>query len=283
MSVDVLAAQYQRQLPVHPPISRSARSSRASQHAPPYPLTQASTSSASTALIKSRREPDTLYPAKTTIMDVASRPKVQRSDTESTSFSGPTAYGTQSIPPTQYCLYALDLQRHPSQALSSSITDRSTPYCPYCNRDLNLSPGRSWEIFKDDDGTERRFHIQNRFVVKCHRDGVDGGYACVLCSKSANVDTVCGDVKALIRHVWIDHSAVELDLEEDVEEVVEKSNRRRRDSMLSFTEPPRRGDRRSVSLGPSRGKASRRSTVEREVETIEIRPLRRDRDRDRDA
>lgn len=164
----------------------------------------------------------------------------------------------------------MDLQRHPSQNLHSSITDEGSPYCPYCRRELNLSPGKSWEIYKDDEGTERKFRIVNRFVVKCHRNSVDGGYSCVLCSKGQSVETVCGDAKALIRHVWMDHGVGELELEEDVIEVVEGAERRRRDSMLSFTEP-RKGDRRSMSLGPARRRTRRRvPEFEREVETVEV-------------
>lgn len=90
----------------------------------------------------------------------------------------------------------------------------------------------------------------------------------MLCSNGASVDTVCGDVKALIRHVWMDHGVGELELEEDVVEVVEKVVERRRDSGLGS------GSRRSVSLGPSRGKSRRR--LEREVETLEYRIPRRE-------
>lgn len=192
-----------------------------------------------------------------------------RTDTESTAFSGPTAYGTETTLHSNFCLYALDLQRHTSQPLASSITSDPSPYCPYCKRSLHLSPGRSWEIFKDDGVRERCFHVQNRFVVKCHREGADGGYSCVLCAKSDSHETVCGDVKALVKHVWQDHDIAELDAEHDVVEIVEKVPERRRDSVMSP------GSRRSFSLGPSRGGRRR---LEREVETLEIRAPRRDRD-----
>lgn len=121
---------------------------------------------------------------------------------------------------------------------------------------------------------ERAFRVQNRFVVKCHRDSVDGGYSCVLCSNGGTEETVCGDVKALIRHVWMDHGVGELQLEEDIVEVIEKPSRRR-DSVVSYSESRGRGDRRSMSLGPSRGKG-RRKLIEREVETVEFRSPRRD-------
>lgn len=274
-AVDVLAAQRQRQSLTPQPISRSGTTPvqrTAGLPSPPYPATIAPASSnMSLALIKSKHEPEVAnispYPSKTTVLD---RPGIPRSDTESTTFSGPTSYGNESTPQTQYCLYALDLQRYRSQLLSASITSDPSPYCPYCKRTLRLSPGKSWEVVKEDESTERCFRVQNRFVVKCHRNSVDGGYSCVLCSKGSSVDTVCGDVKALIRHVWMDHSVAELKSEEDIIEVIDKldhrSNDYRRDSGLDF------GSRRSVSLGPSRGKGRRR--YDREADTLEIRSRR---------
>lgn len=91
----------------------------------------------------------------------------------------------------------------------------------------------------------------------------------MLCAKSDSHETVCGDVKALVKHVWQDHDIAELDAEHDVVEIVEKVPERRRDSVMSP------GSRRSFSLGPSRGGRRR---LEREVETLEIRAPRRDRD-----
>jgi hypothetical protein len=111
--------------------------------------------------------------------------------------------------------------------------------------------------------------VQNRFVVKCHREGADGGYSCVLCATSASHETVCGDVNALVKHVWQDHDVRELEGEPDVVELVEKTPERRRDSAVAPS------SRRSFSLGPSRGGRRR---LEREVETLEIRVPRRERE-----
>jgi hypothetical protein len=203
------------------------------------------TSSASTALVVSRHEPPdeysrTVHPAKTTSL---SRPSVPRTDTESTAFSGPTSYGTETTLHSNFCLYAVDLQRHGSQSLASTITSDPSPYCPYCKRSLHLSPG------------------------------ADGGYSCVLCATSASHETVCGDVNALVKHVWQDHDVRELEVEPDVVELVEKTPERRRDSGVAPS------SRRSFSLGPSRGGRRR---LDREVETLEIRAPRRERERERD-
>ncbi|KAF2741323.1 hypothetical protein EJ04DRAFT_480599 [Polyplosphaeria fusca] len=279
-SVDILAAQHQRQRALLPPASRSRRLSGSRSAAPvpalPYPVTEAATTSgASTALVKSTRDrsiPRSSGPAKTTILDVGSRPKALRTDTESTSFSGLTSFDNSfdnsSVPGGLYCPYAVDLQRHPDQPLHSTLMSSDEPYCSHCRRILNLSPGKSWEVYKEDEGTRRLFHIQNRFVVKCHRESADGGYCCILCTRAATIDTVCGDVKALVRHVWMDHGVGEFELEEDIQEVADKpTGRRRRDSVISNRPESRRQDsRRSVSLGPGRRNDRRFS---REVETYE--------------
>lgn len=274
-AVDILEAQHQRQAAALPHIPRSTQSPARTGFQPPYPAT--TVLSTSTALVKSRHG-ETIPPVDTatvvnpTIADIRSRPDVNRTDTESTSFSGMTSYDTSDSPPPIYCPYAEDLQRRPSQEMASTITDTSVPYCPYCRRELNLAPGRSWEIYKNSHGSERCFRLQNRFVVKCHRDGVNGGYLCFLCTKHSNVGTVCGDVKALVRHVWMDHTASELETDEDIVPVLDGVDRRR-DSGASFADQRKGSSRRSMSLGPGKG---RRRIIEREVETLEIRSPRRD-------
>lgn len=258
-SVDILADQRQRQLAVKPIEQRPPSTTTPIQRAPPYLSIPVpfSTAASSTELHRSRLE--SKNSAKTTTLTLVERPKPRRTDTEST-VSGISSDGTKSVPQASYCRYAVDLQKEAARPLAASITDAVEPYCPYCRRLLHLEPGKSWEIFKSDDGLERRYRIQNRFVVKCHRNSVDGGYCCVLCSRSGSVDTVCGDVKALIRHVWMDHEVPELDAEGDIVEVVEDV-RRRRDSLLSFKEERRGWDRRSTSVGPSRRKSLRRPDV----------------------
>jgi hypothetical protein len=122
------------------------------------------------------------------------------------------------------------------------------PHCPHCKNSLHLSPGKAWEVRKDDHGDERRFQISNRFVVKCHRDGADGQYTCVLCTRHTDEVAICGDVKTLIKHIWGEHSIAELKHEEDITEVVELAGEHRRDSGLGHSTS--RGSRRSASVGP---------------------------------
>jgi hypothetical protein len=253
-SVDILAAQIQRQqedLPLTPRSSHSPMGRSNASQATPYPIASHVTSSSSTSLVRYQEpsRPRSGSPVNTTIMQWSGRHKVDRTDTDTTSMTGPTSYGMKSAPHDFYCLYAIDLQRHRDQPLAPSITSDSVPYCPHCKHTLHLSPGRAWEVCKDDNGDERCFQVSNRFVVKCHRDNADGQYTCVLCSRHADAVTVCGDVKALIKHIWEDHSIAELKHEEDITEVVELAVERRRDSGLSHSAS--RSSRRSASVGPS--------------------------------
>jgi hypothetical protein len=137
-----------------------------------------------------------------------------------------------------------------------------------------MSPGKAWEICKWDMDCERTFQVQNRFVVKCHRDGPDGQYACVICSEYASCDTVCGDVKALVKHLSDDHDIRELKHEQDIVEVIEQPVGSRRDSGTAHGSV--RGSRRSASLAPSR----RRKSVpmyerESEVDVYDAKSFRR--------
>ncbi|KAF9698948.1 hypothetical protein EKO04_002919 [Ascochyta lentis] len=184
-----------------------------------------------------------------------------------------TSYGTRTDADSLYCTYASDLERHRSQQLCSSITHEPTPSCPHCRRTLHLSPGKAWEILKNDTGYERCFQVSNRFVVKCHRSGPDAGYACILCSRADDDVTICGDVKALVKHICEDHKTAQLKAEEDITEVVELAlAERRRDSGLAHSTS--RSSRRSASAG-SRRRGSRPHAYDREVEAIEIRLPRR--------
>lgn len=276
--VDILAAQLQRQQASLPPTPRSSHSPVDHSHtskAPPYPITATVTNSTSTSTSLVRYQepirPRSGSPVNTTVIDEwRGRPKVDRTDTDTTSLTGPTSYGMKSAPHELYCLYAIDLQRHRDQQLASSITSDPVPCCPHCKRTMHLSPGKAWEVRKEDAGYERCFQVSNRFVVKCHRDNADGQYTCVLCSQHADVDTVCGDVKALIKHIWEDHSIGELKHEEDITEVVELVDRRR-DSGLGHSTS--RSGRRSASLGPSTWRS--KSEYDRHADTYERSSSRR--------
>lgn len=275
-SVDILAAQVQRQRSAMPPTPRSSRSPARTAsivRSPPHPANKTDMTSTVTSLVKykDQNRPRAGSPVNTTILEWRGKPKMDRTDTDTTSVTGPTSVGMKSEPHELYCLYAIDLQKHRSQQMATSITSDSAPSCPHCRQTLQLSPGKAWEIRKNEDGSDRIFQVSNRFVVKCHRDNNDGQYSCILCSDHTDSVSICGDVKTLIKHIWEEHSIGDLKHEEDITEVVDLPVDRRRDSGLGYSSS--RSVRRSASLGPSR----RRNTLarEREVDTYEFRSSRR--------
>lgn len=222
-----------------------------------------------TALVSYRGPPRVRSgsPANTTIL---SKGRAAMIDVDTRSLA---SHGTRTDHDSLYCSYANELEQHRSQQLSSSITNDPTPSCPHCRRTLHLSAGRAWEVLKNDTGYERCFQISNRFVVKCHRSGPDAGYACILCSRADGDVTICGDVKALVKHICEDHNTAQLKGEEDITEVVELAlGERRRDSGLGHSTS--RSSKRSTSVG-SRRRGSRAHVYDREVEAIEIRLPRR--------
>jgi hypothetical protein len=253
-----------------PSHSPSYHTSHAPSRALTLPPTGTGTKSASTALMK-YDAPRTSHmrsssPVNTTILDWR-----DRTATDITSMTGPTSTSMQSASDDLYCSYAVDLQRDGTKSLSACITSNPSPYCPHCKGDLHMSPGKAWEISKWDNDCERTFQVQNRFVVKCHRDGPDGQYCCVICTKYADADTVCGDVKALVKHLSDEHDLRELKHEEDIVEVIEQPVSRR-DSGIGYGSA--RGSRRSASLASSRRRKSLPG-YEREVDIFEVGRSRR--------
>jgi len=118
-----------------------------------------------------------------------------------------------------FCIYALDLQNHPTQPLADAFRKGGNNRCSYCSTHIPVRAGSSWEITKDDRDAEKIFHIENRFIVKSHREG--HGFACVLCAKNrkSSVDVICGSVKTLVEHVWDEHEVEDYKLEVDIREV----------------------------------------------------------------
>jgi hypothetical protein len=268
-------ATHHTQLHVPSP-TPSHHTSHAPSRALTLPPTVTGQSSNSTALMKYQEPPRSSHvrsssPVNTTILEWRGKTQPGCTDTDVTSMTGPTSVGMKSASNDLYCSYAIGLQRSPTQSLSPSITSSTSPYCPHCKGDLHLSPGKAWEISKWDDDCERTFQVQNRFVVKCHRDGPDGQYCCIICTKYADSDTVCGDVKALVKHVSDEHDVRQLKHEEDIVEIIEQPVNRR-DSGIGYGSA--RGSRRSASLASSRRRKSLPG-YEREVDVFEVGRSRR--------
>lgn len=118
-----------------------------------------------------------------------------------------------------FCPYAIDLQRHLDQPLAHSYLEGGDGRCPYCRTDLHTRPRKAWELVLEDGrrNSGKAFLIGNRFVVKSHRE--TGGFACVLCNRFSNHDTVCSEIAELLDHVWKEHKAEELEADKDVRQI----------------------------------------------------------------
>lgn len=118
-----------------------------------------------------------------------------------------------------FCVYARDLQSSPSLSLPDNFKAGGDNRCPSCHTHIPSRPNKAWEMVKTDEkrkGVERTFLVGARFMVKCHRKG--GGFACSLCSEYRVSDTVCSEVRALVEHLWKEHSCAELELDENIGE-----------------------------------------------------------------
>jgi hypothetical protein len=118
-----------------------------------------------------------------------------------------------------FCIYARDLQSTPHLPLSDNFKPAGDHRCPYCSAHIAARLSMAWEIPKrsgKSGNVVRKFFVGTRFLVKSHREG--GGYACVLCREYREADTVCGDVRSLVEHLWKEHGESELEWDDDVGE-----------------------------------------------------------------
>jgi len=144
-------------------------------------------------------------------------------------------------PGTLFCRYAEMLQDTSRPLARSFQLDsgdaRADGRCPACGVAIPIEPGRSWKIDKElvhekvlarrptenleevyTRVEDRKYMVSNRFVVKCHREGA--GYACYLCYRNRDADTLCESMEGLVQHVSKDHQAAEYDAERDIKEVI---------------------------------------------------------------
>lgn len=131
-----------------------------------------------------------------------------------------------------YCQYATYLQQS-GQPLDSSLA--SSGICPDCHTHLfdplEVTRRGPWRVDKEvvthvpnprtckeeEEIEYRSFLLTTRFFVKCHREG--GGYACFLCSKHRERDTVCRKEESLVDHIGSKHSVGEYEGDGDIREV----------------------------------------------------------------
>jgi hypothetical protein len=123
-----------------------------------------------------------------------------------------------------FCVYATDLQCNSILPLADAYKAGGDNNCPFCRAHIATRPGKAWEIITADckrrdenvKAVPRTFLVKNRFVVKCHREY--GGFACALCARFKESDTVCREIGALVDHLWREHTSDELERDEDIVE-----------------------------------------------------------------
>jgi len=111
-----------------------------------------------------------------------------------------------------YCRYAERLQET-GAPLDDNFSVDSSCACPQCGTKISIQPGRAWRIdkelvheqsssgkYREQRIEERTYYINNRFIVKCHRE--KAGFACLLCFRYRDSDTLCETIQRFVNHVW---------------------------------------------------------------------------------
>jgi hypothetical protein len=168
-----------------------------------------------------------------TLLSIKSRP--QKSLTfPIASTKGPgTAVGekTSSVDTSGplFCRYSSELQRDADMKLHGAFGPDGANACPACQIRLDVEQGRAWKITKeilheristpeydDEIVEERTFLVGNRFVIKSHRE--NGGFACILCYRNRDRDTILESAPGLVKHLWQKHEVEEYN-DADIKEV----------------------------------------------------------------
>lgn len=187
--IDALAQQYQRMLPVLQP-----------RDPPPH---RSGTFFASSTVYRPLED--------TSLRHVTEHADDSRPETQD------FVRSAESASENLYCLYSRNLQRNLSLPLTDTFRPGGDGCCPYCQAHISSRPNKAWEIVKEDErhqGHTKVYLVGTRFLVKCHRKG--GGYACVLCTKHKDADTVCEETRALVDHLWREHDCIELESDENI-------------------------------------------------------------------
>jgi hypothetical protein len=220
-SIAALQQQYQRMLEATP-IRRGFGATRLRRHS-------------STPAIKSFHAP-----ARSRIATSPDEVKTDVKFKESTTFSGTTAkrstsevrevYDDEAADSAEgplFCRYAVSLQNSVRTPLDPAFASGGSNRCPECAAYIAVEQGCAWKIIKevvhkvastpkyDEEQIEELIYLlNNRFVIKCHRERV--GFACVLCARYREGDTIVASAQGLVRHVWQKHNVDEYEMEPDI-------------------------------------------------------------------
>lgn len=143
-----------------------------------------------------------------------------------------------------FCRCAEELQRTSRSLDSCIVVERGSAVCAACGAaagaDDEEDGCRAWRIEKEvavrggsstredrrysrgsDAGSEaivvRTYVLTRRFVFKCHREG--SGYACYLCFRHRDRDTLCRSEEGLVSHVTSKHNISEYESDRDIKEL----------------------------------------------------------------
>jgi hypothetical protein len=225
-SINALQAQYQRMLqsaPLRRPIGpvRRISSTPSMKSGPPRSIKPRSTRTEK-AVTEIRVEKDEVA------KDTAERDIVSAAAPNGSLVKETAALSVADHSGPLFCRYALDLQET-GMPLDVCFTKGGSCACPFCGTKIATEPGRAWKIEKeivherirrkdyDDEIIEQRtFLVNNRFLVKCHRE--KAGYACLLCYRFRDRDTICESAAGLIKHLWQKHEVDEYESDGDIRE-----------------------------------------------------------------
>ncbi|KAJ4258042.1 hypothetical protein NW762_008182 [Fusarium torreyae] len=175
-----------------------------------------------------------------------------------------------------YCRYGLDLQYIPERPLSSSFAPGGDRLCPACDVFLDVEADDGWAIgktasrwiteqgYRREIDEELEFHVDPRFVVKCHTP--EGEFACVLCTRFRDEDVICPTADTLINHIGREHTVAEMEREVDFK--VRSLDLDRRSLPPRRTSPPARSvdmNKRIMPPPPRSIDSDRRSSSGRSV------------------
>jgi hypothetical protein len=143
-----------------------------------------------------------------------------------------------------FCRCAEEVQRSDTPLENFMAMRHSSALCAACGVGAGVKDkvdgSRAWRIEKEvalrsgsstrndrrysrgpDDGSEtivvRTYLLTKRFVFKCHRE--DDGYACYLCFRHRDRDTLWRSEESLVSHVTSKHSIAEYEGDRDIREI----------------------------------------------------------------
>ncbi|KXS93525.1 hypothetical protein AC578_4244 [Pseudocercospora eumusae] len=156
---------------------------------------------------------------------VQSPPLSQRSARGSPPPGPKTIKSLPAPPPALFCRYAKDLQKDPWRPLDKAFSRSGTHACPACHIPIPVDTRDVWVLsthFPKSSSNSlekvknRDYRMDARFVIKCHTADGRGHFACVLCDKWRDIDCICRDVDALVKHLGTAHTPDEFEKDGDL-------------------------------------------------------------------